>query len=249
MIKTKIAATLGAAALLLPFAASAATLSSTAIFDGQNQVYGTSGQSFQATFQVHVSAGEVLHAVRTKVAGQPTVCTPVGPWEGDQTVNVGVNIVLPPNSNASAYNLTGDFFTTDTLPQAQAMTGDLACSNAGPGAHSATLFNSNVVNVLPSSGSSTGTGSSASTTGQFSDLWAQLNGLKALFASLTQTVIDTVGPKPICKNVPTDTLSLQNFLRDNGGYLTQAQINTGPGVFGPRTTAAFTLFKIANRCI
>lgn len=153
--------------LALATPAFAATVSSQAVFtNGQTQVYGNAGQTVQTSFQVHVSAGDVLHAIRTKVDSQPTVCTAVGPFEGDQTVTVTTNITLPPNSNTSGYSLVADLFTTDTLPQAQAMTGDLACSSAGSGAHvNLGAYNGGtVVNVLPSNG---GTSTGSSTGGVF----------------------------------------------------------------------------------
>lgn len=189
--KFLIGSVVAGAMMVLPIVASAATVTSQAVFSGgQTQTYGNAGQSVSTNFQVHVNAGEVLHAIRTKVDSQPTVCTTVGPFEGDQTVTLNTNITYPPNSSSGGYSLVADLFTTDTMPQAQAMTGDLACSSAGAGAHIfANAYNgATVVNVLPSSGGGTGSTSTS-----------QMDALTALVAQLAaqvQAILHPVATAP-----------------------------------------------------
>ncbi len=159
----KILAGLGMAAMLLPFAASAATVTSNAIFNGQTQVWGNAGDTVQATFNIEVPAGQVLHAIRTKVDSQAPVCLPLGITEGSQNVDVTVDLKLPPNTNSGGYSLVADLYYTDTVPQAEAMTGNLACTSSISGSHvnTAAYNNGTVVNVLPvSSGSTSGSGNS-----------------------------------------------------------------------------------------
>lgn len=247
---------------ILAFAApaSAATVTSSAVFpNGQTQVYGNAGSSVQTNFQVHVNAGEVFHAIRTKVDSQPTVCTAVGPFEGDQTVNVNVNITLPPNSSAGGYSLTGDLFTTDTLPQAQAMTGDLACSSAGSGAH---VFNnayngSTVVNVLPSNGSTSGSSNTdLSNCVSAGGSWNALTHICAanggtstpppVSTMCTQLSATMVGTQMNVYN--SANIALQGFLLYQHESIPWLAQGASFGYFGPQTQAALTHFKLANNC-
>lgn len=242
---------------LLASSAFAATVSSQAIFDGQTQVYGNAGSSVQATFQVHVPAGEVLHAIRTKVANQATVCTAVGPYEGAQDVDVDVNITLPPNTNNSGYTLVADLYTTDTVPQAEAMTGNLACTSSVGGSHvNLSAYNGGtVVNVLPLNGS-TNSGSSAN-----ADLIAQIAALTAQVNALLHPATPVPTTSAICTafaqaNVGTQAnvyssanQALQGFLLSQ--HMSIPALTSGGasfGFYGNQTTAAVGVFNSMNHC-
>lgn len=240
--------------ILVPAGVFAATVSSQAVFEnGQTKVYGNAGTSVPVNYQVHINAGEVLHAIRTKVDSQPTVCTAVGPFEGDQTVNVNVNVTLPPNSNTSGYNLVADLFTTDTLPQAQAMTGDLACSSAGSGAHvfTAAYNGSGVVNVLPSNGSTGTDANSSSIQSQINSLTLSLKSLTDAFtAFLTKSASTTPSAKPACPPLYTgfNASFVQDWLINNGysGPFTAIGVTQATGFWGNASGSAYT--QATNAC-
>lgn len=237
-----------AGAVALPMSASAASIPANTIFNGQSQAWGNAGQNIQATFRVNVAAGEVVHAIRTKVDSQATVCLPIGPFEGAQDVDVTVNVVLPPNSNTSGYNLTGELFTTATLPQAEAMTGNLACTGANTNAYTGT----NVLHVLPASGSSSGSSSGAP-----SAIQTQIDSLaasvKALTDALAKLIAGNVGntpaptpTKPACP--PSGSTSLvQTWLLNNGyaaGFHAHG-VFSATGNWGPITTDAYAAASAA----
>lgn len=257
------------AATLLAFAAPtfAASVTSQAIFDGQTQVYGNAGTSVQATFQIDIPAGQVLHAIRTKTDSQPTVCTAVGPFEGAQVVDVTTNITLPPNTNNGGYSLVADLYYTDTLPQAEAMTGDLACTSSVGGAHvNTSAYNGGtVVNVLPSGGDTGNTGSTSN-----------LDALTALVANLAAqiqlilhpaTSTGTGTPTPVSTACTAFTaamqgtvqgqsqkwdgapnVKLQGFLLSQGESIPALAAGASFGFYGVQTSAAVAAFNASNHC-
>lgn len=263
MNKKILAGAIGLAMFTLPFIASAATVTSNAVFDGQTQVYGNAGSNVQATFQVDVPAGEVLHAIRTKVDSQPTVCTAIGPFEGAQTVDTSVNITLPPNTNNHGYNFVADLYYTDTLPQAEAMTGDLACTSNVGGSHvnTAAYSGGTVVNVLPSSGGTTGSSSSSS----IDALTALVAQLAAQVQAILHPVATAPAPTPVsavCQaydnaNAGTQAnvynssnKALQGFLLSQ--HIDIPALNANPpaafGFYGNQTTTAVGQFNSVNHC-
>lgn len=261
----KMAGIVAIASMLLPIAASAATVTNpNAIFDGQSQVYGNAGQSVSATFQVDVPAGQVLHAIRTKVDSQATVCTAVGAIEGAQTTDITVNITLPPNTNNGGYSLVADLFYTDTLAQAQALTGNLACTSNGGSAHVNTnAYNGGtVVNVLPSSGSNSGsnTGSSSATDALAAAVAALTAQVQALLHPVTPPA--PTGNAAKCAaiaayvNAPANTYSptgvqLQSaLLLDNPNSIPAlaAGATIPMGYFGPQTHAALYAYQNTYGC-
>lgn len=259
MNKVKLVSVLAGAAMLLGAApAMAASVSSNAVFDGQTQVYGNAGSSVQATFQVHVNSGEVLHAIRTKVDGQATVCTPLGPVEGAQDVNVDVNITLPPNTNNGGYSLVADLYTTDTVQQADAMSGNLACTSSVSGSHvfTAAYNGGTVVNVLPVSGSTnTGnTGSSNDTAIQAILAWIQ-SQMHPTTPAPTGNAAKCAAIAPYV-NAPANTYSpmgvqLQSaLLLDNPNSIPAlaAGATIPMGYFGPQTHAALYSYNAVYGC-
>lgn len=246
-----------ASALLFASSAFAATIPATTVFDGQTQVWGNAGQTVQATFRVHVAAGEVVHAIRTKVDTQATVCAEVGPYEGEQDVDVPVTITLPPNTNTSGYNLTGELFTTATLPQAQAMTGNLACTGANTNAYNGV----NVLHVLPTSGTTSGSTGPSS----WQVAFAQLSALIASVIHPAPAPTPTPAPVPttndFCVRLATKTAGaaqgvtnyqngiLQGFLIGEGESIALLQNNQAKyGFWGDQTNGALLHFKGIHGC-
>lgn len=228
--------------------ASAAAIPATTVFNGQTQAWGNAGQSITATFRVNVAAGEVVHAIRTKVDSQATVCTPIGPFEGAQDVDVSVNVILPPNSNVSGYNLTGDLFTTATLPQAEAMTGNLACTGTNTTAYNGT----NVLHVLPTSGGSV-TPTPAGGGTDITQLIALIAELQKQIAELKNPA--TPAPTAACAQLATygsfsygdrgeGVRTAQNFVMQHGGSISAG----ATGFWGNQSAAALIQAKGANHC-
>lgn len=232
----------------LPLVAGAATVTSNAVFNGQTQVYGNAGQSVQATFQVDIPAGQVLHAIRTKVDSQATICTAIGPFEGAQTVDTNVNITLPPNTNSGGYSLIADLYYTDTLPQAEAMTGDLACTSAVGGSHvNMGAYNAGtVVNVLPTSGGTTGS-SSNGIPAWFTAWWnaqhptapAPSSACASLNSKLSGTIDNTYNDA---------NARLQGFLISEGIDIPAIRAGASYGYKGPQTRAGVASFQVSNHC-
>lgn len=250
LLKFAIGATI-VAPFLMAGVAAAATIPATTVFDGQSDVWGTAGQSVQATFRVNIPAGEVVHAIRTKVDAQATVCTPIGPFEGAQNVDVNVNITLPPNTNNVGYSFVADLYRTTTMAQAEALTGNLACTGT---VDTAAYNGGTVVNVVPLSGPNNTANSPAPSSWEASiaALTAQLTALQGLFAQLT-TVVASLGPKPICAGLTqynylsqgmSGAAGLQSFLIANGQSIPAG----ATGYFGNQTAGALNGFKSANHC-
>lgn len=239
---------------LLAGSAFAATIPATTVFDGQTQIWGNAGQTVQATFRVDVAAGEVVHAIRTRVDSQATVCTEVGPFEGAQDVDVPVTITLPPNSNSSGYNLTAELFTTATLPQAEAMTGNLACTGSNTNAYNGT----NVVHVLPTSGNTSG--STGPAVGSADWVLQLIATLKAALTPPTPTV-PTPTTSAVCVAytqasagavqgvVNSANVRLQGFLLYQGASIPALAAGASFGFFGPQTMAAQQIFLATNHCL
>lgn len=237
-------------ALVLPMAASAATLDSQAVFNGQTNVWGNAGQSVRVTLRVNAVAGEVVHAIQTRVGNQPAVCTAISPFEGAQSKDVTVNVTLPPNTGSNI-NLTADVFTTNTLPQANTLTGDLACTGA-----SNNLYNGNTVNVIPQS---TGGGSTSTPTPTEDPT---ITALKAQIASLTTMVQQLLaslntggGSTPTgtkCQAYTTASTgsvsTFQRFLLDNQESIPALSAGAAFGYYGPQTQAAAAHFRLVNKC-
>lgn len=79
-----------------------------------------------------------------------------------------------------------------------------------------------------------------------SALQSQIAALVAQLAGLTG-VVASMAPDAICAQKPADTMSLQSFFVGQG-LMTQAEMNTGPGIFGPKTTRANNAFNTLHKC-
>lgn len=236
-----------ALSMVLPFAASAATLDSTAVFNGQENVWGTAGQNKTATLRLSAVAGEVVHAYRTRVDNQASACKAIAPFEGVQTKDVPVSIVLPPNSGTN-YNFQVDVFTTTTLPEAQSLTGDLACTGSYT-----TVYNQNSVNVNPS-GSNPSDVSTIGGFGSFAELVAALK-LALTPATPAPAPVSTACTQLALKSAGSvfgvyndANVKLQGFLLSEGASIPALKAGASFGFRGPQTEAAVSAFKIVNSC-
>lgn len=91
-----------------------------------------------------------------------------------------------------------------------------------------------------------GNNSAGSTNSAIEALKAQIAALVAQLAGLTG-VVAGMAPDAICAQAPADTASLQTFLVGQG-LMTSAEVATGPGIYGPKTTRAHNAFKAMHKC-
>lgn len=94
-------------------------------------------------------------------------------------------------------------------------------------------------------GNSTG-GSGSSNSQAITALQNQIAALIAQLAGLTG-VVAGMAPDAICAQAPADTGSLQTFLVGQN-LMTSAEVATGPGIYGPKTTRAHNAFKAMHKC-
>ncbi len=245
----KILTGLAAAAVLLTAGvASAATIPGVydAIFDGQTQVWGHGGASVDVRVRVEVPAGEWVHAIETDFIGdgQGAVCHDVSNFAGAQNRDVDMDVNLPPNIDD--YGFMVNIFTADTEAEANAHSGTTACT----GDNNAGAYNEgNVAHVIPKGTSNSSVNPDPTPAPvdpaiealkkQIAELVAQLTGLTGVVASLA--------PDAICSQRPSDTASLQLFLVGQN-LMTSAEVATGPGIYGPKTTRADNAFKTMHKC-
>lgn len=172
------------------------------------------------------------------VSPNQTQASPVGGWI------VQMDLVAPQS---------GGLFTLDV--SSHGTDGDGEDNQCLTSADDTTTF-SNRVEVTGSisstsgttGGSTGGTGSTggATTSVTIAALQAQLDALKNLFAGL-QTIVAGMAPDAICAQKPADTHSLQLFFVGQN-LMTSAEVATGPGIFGPKTTRANDAFNLMHKC-
>lgn len=241
---------IGAAAALvaLPMAASAASLDGQAIFPGnQNQVWENPNDSVSIKTAIEANLGEVVHAIEFNFidgGNLTTVCKDISNFEGAQKRTVTSSVNVPPNTGD--YGLEINVFTAENMQEANARNGSAACQGDNDQVYS----EGNVVHVVPNGSSNdndddTGSSGGASTT-TLAALQSQLDALTKLFAGL-QTIVAGMAPDAICAQKPADTHSLQLFFKGQN-LMTQAEIDTGPGIFGPKTTRANNAFNLMHKC-
>jgi hypothetical protein len=209
------------AVLVLGFAGPALAADFTnAEFSGNVNVEGKAGTSKQVTLRVIVEDGEVVEYIETDVLGDglAPVCHNISDLD-EGTHNVNVSIKLPPNVDyydlqASSFGIFGNFTSN-------------GCDDDNQ--NGSETWN-DVIRVTSSNGSSS----------DDADEESELSALKSLIASL-QAQIAALLAKPVVE-CPPSTASvgvsgLQAWLVAKG-YMTAAQVATGPGIYGPKTTAA-----------
>ncbi len=191
MNKYKIAGiAIGAALVLSPLAAFAASIPATAIFDGQTQTWGNPGVTKTVTLRVNANAGEVVHAIRTDILGDnlPTVCQDISNFAGAQNKDVTLTITLPPNTGD--YGFEAIPYSTTNMAAADALTGDAACTSTSGNTAGPAFNQGGVIHVIPSGSGSSSTptpGNTGSVWDAISALTSKLNDLAALIASLGST--------------------------------------------------------------
>lgn len=219
---------LAAATLLVPSASFAASISNPLFSNGQTAIDATGGSTVSGTFTLTVGNNEVIEWLRTQSdPSQPFVDTSVGGTLGYQEqVYTGIpfSVKVPPN--------TGTYYPT--VQGAGIFMGNRAIN----GADNVVLGSTGLGTVRVVANGSTG--------GLYNgmDINALIEALKA--AGFTVTAPGSTGgattPAKDCP--PTypghSVISVQGWLVDHG-YLTEAQVSTGPGIFGPKTSSAYTL--------
>lgn len=244
---------IGAAVALatLPMAVSAASIPALAIFGGQTQVWGNPNQSVQVTLRVNANAGEVVHAIRTDVLGDnlATVCQDVSNFEGAQNKDVPVSVTLPPNTGD--YGFEAVIYTAANLQQANALTGDAACTGAGNG----TFSQGNVVHVIPSG--SGGTGGTSTQTLEEKIAAIVVATLKAMglgapapapAVSAECTAYAKVNAGTMSNATSDQNAKLQGFLLSQGASIPALSAGAAFGFYGNQTTAAVGWFNSIFHC-
>ncbi len=91
---------MGAALVVAPLMASAATVSSVQFQNGDNTISCVGGSMVNATFKLTTGPGEVVEWIRTQVDTQPFVDTSVGGTLGIQegVTDVTAQVKCPPNT-------------------------------------------------------------------------------------------------------------------------------------------------------
>jgi hypothetical protein len=247
-----------ALAMVLPFAASAATISNPLFSNGQTSIDATGGSTVSGTFTLTVGAGEVVEWLRTQSdPSQPFVDTSVGGQLGYQEqvyTNVPFNVKVTPN--------TGTIYPT---VQGAGTFGGGRSINGGD----------NVVLGPANLGTVRVVASSFSTVGStpLEDLIASLTAQIGCMNSGGTWASNACVPKPApvvntaCAeyaslsaglSVGSDTRSpygggrvgqLQGFLLGKGGHIPLLETNKAPyGFYGVQTDAAVNGFVSANHC-
>lgn len=243
-MKATIAKYAGAAvglSMLLTGVASAATFSNVQFQNGDVNITGQGRQTVQATFRLNVNANEAVECIETDVIGDSLapVFTLVGGDMGLQQSlvphDVQASVMLPPNTGTYTLEVKG-----------HGIWGGANDGCAGPVVASASF--SNALHVVDNGGSSTGgsTGSSGGMWG-FNSFAELVLALKSALGLGSTTPVPTPTHPAYCAQLTAaagDTYTIQTILVANG-FMTQSQMNTGPGTYGPRTTAAHAAAKVA----
>lgn len=254
MNKLKIVSVLvGAVALLSATPALAASVSATAIFNGQTQFSGSQGQTTQVSIPVSANAGETVHALLTDVIGDniAPVCQDISDFGGPQANHlVSASIVFPPNTGDYGFQVTP--FYTNNDQAASALHGDVACAPSASNFAGAAYNQGNVIHVLPGGSVSGNTGSGSSLWG-FTSFADFLAGIKVgLFGTSTPST-GTTGTTDICTKLNsfsslhvgstgTRVKTLQRFLNTQGAGLPVT------GYYGTMTDGAVGDVGEANNC-
>lgn len=223
--------------MLLPLAASAATVPATAVFNGQTQVWGYPGTTVQVTLRVNEVAGAVSHAIRTDILGdnQPTVCNDISNFEGAQERDVTVSITLPPNTGD--YGFEAVVYSAPNTAAANALSGSAACAPSAGNTAGPAFSQSGVVHVIPNSTSSTTPVGGS----QYDSLLAQIQSLTNLVAQLQAALAAAQTPaKPACPpSGPTN--AVQAWLMANGyaAGFHAAGVYSPTGYWGSITASAY----------
>ena len=220
--------------------ASAASITNVEYSNGDVTIQGNGGQQVSGKVRIEVGPGEVVEKTQFDAISDSLapVCVAVGGdkglEEGTHFVNIPGGVKFPPNTGTYDLDVT-----------THGIFGGLAADDCVGDQNGSQSFSGSIRTV---GGSSSSVGSVSS----FDQLLAQVASLTAQVGCWSQGNIwdgNMCKPKPapvvtkpaFCSTYAVaaagGTLSLQMWLVQNS-FMTQAQMNTGPGTYGPRTTAA-----------
>lgn len=212
--------------------ASAASFTNVEFQNGDVAIEGTGGSTVTAKLRVVVGQNEVVERIQTDVLGDnlAPVCVAVGGDKGleEGTHNVDVQVKLPPNTGTHTLAVQGSGI------YGAFKTVDCTSNVVGSASFSGAL---KVVGGGSSGGDSTIGGS------LYQSLLDAINALKSQIDAIKNP------PKPAycasyAASASAGTISLQSWLVQNG-FMTQQAMNTGPGIYGPKTTAANAQAQLA----
>lgn len=207
--------------------ASAASITNIKFDNGQTTTQCTAGQSVNAVVRLVVPVGEVAEIGQTDVIGDalsPSLPFNLGGQNGLEEGAHDVNVSFPCPPNTGTY--TVEIRTAGIF-----------------GGQRAVVITDGVTTVASFGGAlrvvGTSSGSSSVGVSEIAALQAQIAELLKLIEKLQNPPAPT---KPAyCTSYATaaagGTFSLQMWLVQNN-FMTQAAMNTGPGIYGPKTTAA-----------
>ena len=228
------------AAIIFGFSfASAATISDPLFSNGQTSIDVTGGSTVSGTFTLTVGAGEVVEWQRcqadTMPFGDVSLGGNLGKEEGVYT-NMPFSAKVAPNTGT--YNVN--------------------CQGAGTFGGNRSINGGDNVVVGPTSVGMVRVVAVGSGNGPVGGNDVTLESLQKQIADLLKIIADLQKPqvpaKPaFCASMPTvnswsgssAVIMLQAWLVQNG-FMTDAQMSTGPGTYGPKTTASH--FAAQNAC-
>lgn len=218
---------IGVAALLIPSSAFAATISDPLLSNGDTTIDAMGNATVTGTFTLQVGSGETCEVLRTQAAPQAFTDSSVGGTLGKEFgtyTNMPFSVKVSPN--------TGTYY-----PTAQCA-GIFGGNRAVDGADNV-IVTANLGTIRVVAGGVLGSGNPAPVQ---VDQWAQIQlTLNGILAALTK--LSTTPPAPAkpayCAGVLswTSTVELQNTLV-SAGFMSQTDMNTGPGTYGPKTDKA-----------
>jgi len=221
--------------MILPLAASAATITNNTFSNGDVTIGANGGSSINGTLHVVVGQNEVVQFLGVKVDSLAEKCTAVNYQQG--TYDIPYSAVVPPNTGSYSFNarVAGKWGGVPSVD-----CGDNVIANISVG---------NAVTVLP--------GSSSTTVGGVSQLSELLAALKALLQGNTAPAPtqSTACANLTAKMMGTQSgtynpanIKLQGFLLSEGESIPALAAGASFGFFGSQTQAAVNSYRTAHNC-
>ncbi len=233
-----------ALAMVVPFAASAATISTPLFSNGDTVIDAQGGSTVSGTFTLQVGANEVCEVMRTQADTQAFTDTSVGGQLGYQQgtyTNVPFSVKVSPNTGT--YN--------STVQCAGIYGGNRSVDGADNVVVTANL---GTIRVVANTTSSSTTGGSIFGFTSFADFMA---AIKAAIGPATPPA-PTVNPQctaigvKMLGTVPgayaPANVKLQGFLLSEGASIPALAAGASFGFYGPQTAAAVAWFNTTNGC-
>lgn len=222
--------------LLVAGSASAASITDARFSNNQTSIDATGGASVSGTFTLTVGPGEVVEWFRNIPNGNPFTEQSVGGQLGYQEgvyTNVPFSVKVPPNTGTYNVDVQG--------------AGIYGGNRAINGGDNVVVGPTTVgqVRVVASGGSNNGSGNSETD----NELLKLIQDLRAEIAALKAQLAGANTKPAWCASLAAaagNTFALQSVLV-GAGFMTQAQVNTGPGIYGPKTTLAHAQAQAACR--